>query len=85
MAKTPADIKSLARSHTTLAINTLAGIARSKAKTSEGAYCVPATAKVAACVALLDRGWGKAAQPLTGRDGSEDITVTIRTIVEGKK
>ena len=33
---------------------------------------------------LFDRGWGKAAQPVTGA-GGEDIQVTIRTIIEGKK
>jgi hypothetical protein len=40
-------------------------------------------ARVAACVALLERGWGKPAQPHTGADGEGDIRVTIRTILEG--
>ena len=40
------------------------------------------TARVSAAQALLDRGWGKPAQPHTGEDG--DIRVTIRTITEGK-
>jgi hypothetical protein len=40
---------------------------------------------VARCAAeLLNRGYGKADQKLTGADG-EDIQVTIRTIVEGYK
>jgi hypothetical protein len=42
-------------------------------------------ARVSACAQLLDRGWGKAAQPITGAGGVEPIEVTIRTIIEGKK
>ena len=38
--------------------------------------------RVAAAAILLDRGWGKAAQPHTAEDG--DIRVTLRTITEGK-
>ena len=34
---------------------------------------------------LLQRGWGKAAQPVTGEDGEGAIEITIRNIVEGKK
>lgn len=76
MAKAPIDIKSLARLHTQNALNVLGGIASNG--TSEGA-------RVAACVALLDRGWGKAAQAHTGADGEGDITITIRNIIEEKK
>jgi hypothetical protein len=54
MAKTPTDIKSLARSHTEGAIKTLAGIMN---KTD-----APEAARVSAAQALLDRGWGKAVQ-----------------------
>lgn len=54
MAKASTDIRSLARSHTETAINTLAGIMR-EAKS-------PPAARVAAAQALLDRGWGKPAQ-----------------------
>ncbi len=54
MAKTPTDIRSLARSHTESAIRTLA-----KIMTSGKA---PAAARVSAAIALLDRGWGKAVQ-----------------------
>ena len=39
--------------------------------------------RVAAAAILLDRGWGKAAQPHTGED-DKDIRVTIRTITEGR-
>jgi hypothetical protein len=64
----------LARSHSRLAIKVLAGIA--KDGTNEGA-------RVAAAVALLDRGWGKPAQMHTGEDG-EHIRITIRRIFEGE-
>lgn len=54
MAKTPTDIRSLARSHTATAINTLAGIMEQKD--------APPAARVSAAVALMDRGWGKPSQ-----------------------
>lgn len=54
MAKTPTDIRSLARSHTEPALNTLRGIMQQPD--------APAAARVAAAVALLDRGWGKPQQ-----------------------
>ena len=73
MTKATADIRSLARAQTALAIRTLTGVCGSKA--------APAAARVSAAQALLDRGWGKAAQPHRGED-DEDIQVTIRTIVE---
>jgi hypothetical protein len=69
MAKSTADIRSLARSHTDAAIRVLAGVMREK-KT-------PAAARVSAAQALLDRGWGKATQPISGEDG-EAIKVISR-------
>lgn len=76
MAKTPTDIRSLARSHTEGALNTLASIMH----TSDAA---PA-ARVAAANSLLDRGWGKPAQAIIG--GGEDdpaiqLVHTIRRII----
>ncbi len=69
MAKAKADIRSLARSQTEKAIKVLVGImSQSKA---------PAAARVAAANALLDRGWGKAAQSITDGDGGP-----VRHIVE---
>lgn len=54
MAKSPIDIRSLARAHTERAIQTLAGIMdQPKA---------PMAARVAAASALLDRGWGRPKQ-----------------------
>ena len=71
MAKAPADLRSLARAHTELGIQTLAGIARNS--TSDAA-------RVSAASALLDRGWGKAQQ-----DGNVqgEIRVTLRKMLGG--
>jgi len=49
--KEVAEVKALARAHTTTAIETLVKIAKNKKATD--------AARVSACVALLDRGWGK--------------------------
>ena len=73
MARTPTDIKSLARTHTKSALATLAHIMRQKK--------APAAARVAAAQALLDRGWGKPAQVVTGDDSGLPITVIHRVIV----
>jgi hypothetical protein len=40
-------------------------------------------ARVSAAAILLDRGWGRTPQPVTGANGDGDIRITIRTIVEG--
>ena len=61
MTKAPVEIRSLARAQTALAIRTLTGVCGSKA--------APAAASVSAAQALLDRGWGKPAQPHAGEDG----------------
>jgi hypothetical protein len=55
-----------------MCVNTLVGIARSKG--------APPSARAFAATSLLDRGWGKAPQQLTGEDGG-DIRVTIRQIL----
>jgi len=59
--RTITEIRSLARSHTRAAINALAGVMRSKDATH--------AARVSAANAILDRGWGKAAQALENADG----------------
>lgn len=51
MAKSPTDIRSLARAHTGSAVRTLANIMN--------AEDAPPAARVSAANALLDRGWGK--------------------------
>ena len=78
MAKTKRvpDLRSLARGYTDVCIKTLGGIA--KEGTSE-------QARISASALLLERGWGKAAQPVTGADGEGAIEITVRHITEGKK
>ena len=66
------DLRSQARVHTAMAIGVLAKVAASP-KANDGA-------RVAAAAQLLDRGWGKAPQQLTGEDGG-DIRVTIRQLI----
>jgi hypothetical protein len=61
MSKTITEIRSLARSHTRTALNVLVGVMRSKDAT--------AAARVSAANAILDRGWGKAAQAIENGDG----------------
>ena len=73
MAKAPAEIRSFARAHSREAIQTLAGVARNSRSDP---------ARVAAAVALLDRGYGRAPQAHTGENGEGDIRVTIRHIVQ---
>ena len=75
MAKAPADLRSLARLHTTACLKSLAGIATNGKSES---------ARVTACGLLLERGWGKAVQPHAGADGEGDIRVTIRQIINGE-
>ena len=55
------EIRSLARSHTRTAINALVGVMRSKDATH--------AVRVSAANAILDRGWGKAAQAVENADG----------------
>ena len=67
MPKTPTQIRSLARSHTETAVNVLAGVMNQKD--------APASARIAAACALLDRGWGKATQPIAGDDEHDAVRV----------
>jgi hypothetical protein len=67
-------LRSLARGHTELCVKVLAGIVSQEA--------VPPAARVSAAGILLDRGWGKPAQPHAGEDG-KDIHVTIRKMING--
>lgn len=70
MAKTPTQIRSLARAHTEKAIAVLVGIMEQPD--------APPSARVQAVNSLLDRGWGKAAQPVDGdgEGGPVQLTVT---------
>ena len=76
MAKAPSDIRSLARSHTTKALNVLKGI-----MSERGA---PHSSRVAAAVALLDRGWGKPPQSIDANiEGT--VTIMVETGIRRKK
>ena len=68
MSKTPSEIRSLARSHTEKAINTLVGIMNQPK--------APAAARVMASKEILDRGWGKPVQPHDGDGDGGPIVVT---------
>jgi hypothetical protein len=73
-ARTLTEIRSLARSHTRTALRVLVGIMRSDDAT-------PA-ARVSAANAILDRGWGKAAQPIeNGDDGVLELIHRIERII----
>lgn len=69
MAKAPAEIRSLARAHTERAIQCLQGIMDQPD--------APPAARVSAAQALLDRGWGKPAQAISGADGEGAVIIKI--------
>jgi len=71
MAKAPTEIRSLARSHTEQAINVLVGVM--------GQTDAPPAARVSAANSILDRGWGKPAQPIDG-DGDGGAIELIHRI-----
>jgi hypothetical protein len=73
MAKSLMEIRSLARSHTRTALNVLVGIMRSKDAT--------AAARVSAANAVLDRGWGKATQPVGNEDGALELIHRIERVI----
>jgi hypothetical protein len=74
MAKrTVTEIRSLARSHTRSAINALVGVMRSKDATH--------AARVSAANAILDRGWGKAAQALDSENGALELVHRIERVI----
>jgi hypothetical protein len=78
VAKTPTQIKSLARSHTEAALNVLLGVMNQPE--------APPAARVAASNSVLDRGWGKPTQPIAGDDDSDAIKITTieRLIVKAE-
>ncbi|WP_375304964.1 hypothetical protein WI560_22810 [Bradyrhizobium sp. A11] len=59
--RTLTEIKSLARTHTNVAVKTLVQVMRDKE--------APAHARIMAANAILDRGWGKPLQPIASEDG----------------
>jgi len=72
-SKAAAQIKALARKHSRAAIKVLAAIMNQ----ADG----PATARVSAAQALLDRGWGKAALPLAGEESGMAILTRIERVI----
>jgi hypothetical protein len=68
-----AQIKALARKHSKSAIKTLAAIMNQ----ADG----PATARVSAAQALLDRGWGKAAQAIAGDEDGPAVLARIERVI----
>jgi hypothetical protein len=68
VAKASVEIRSLARQHTEEAVNALLRIIRKDGSTD--------SAVVAAASYLIDRGWGKATQPLSGDEDGPLIKFT---------
>src|ERR1700746_1847510 len=62
------EIRQLARAHTSTALETLLEVAKSGKSES---------ARVAAAVALLDRGWGRPTQPLAGDPEEPPIGIEL--------
>jgi hypothetical protein len=68
MAKQIKDLRSLARSYTEVAVQTLAGISKNGKNEN---------ARVAASSALLNRGWGQPTQTVSGEGEDGQIIVQI--------
>ena len=70
MPKGVSELRALARAHTPAAIAALVDIVTGASK--------PPAARVAAATALLDRGWGKPAQPVDGDGEGGPIAMVFR-------
>jgi len=68
--KADAELKEACRKHSPEVIEILLKYARGR----------DARAAVAACNTLLDRGYGKPAQAITGADGENELRVVVRTL-----
>ncbi|MBC9876368.1 hypothetical protein G8O24_03290 [Bradyrhizobium sp. INPA01-394B] len=73
MAPTLADIQALARSRTETAVHVLSSI---MVRETANAF-----ARVAAAKELLDRGWGKPAQPLANSQGPLELLTRIERVI----
>jgi len=72
--KLPEDVKhvrELARQYTEAAIATLASVMEDGSS----------SARVAAAQAMIDRGWGKAEQPITGVEGGAPIAQRVEMVI----
>jgi hypothetical protein len=70
--KVGANVRELARNYTQDAVTTLGDIMNDKA--------APEAARVMAADRLLDRGWGKAPQAITGPDGGPPVDVNLTVV-----
>lgn len=71
---TAMDVRSLCRAYTEASVRVLGGIIQSS-KTPPGV-------RVTGIALMLERGWGRAPQPITGVNGEGDIRITIRNIID---
>jgi hypothetical protein len=71
--KTNGRVRDLAREQTENAIATLVHVMEDKK--------APPSARVSAAATILDRGWGKSAQPMTGEDGEGPVLSRIEWAV----
>ena len=69
--KALAAVMEAAKAHTAAAIETLAAIMADRRQ--------PAAARIAAAVAILDRGWGKPRQPV-GAEGLADLATALEAM-----
>jgi hypothetical protein len=72
---TAMDVRSLCRAYTEASVRVLGGIIQSS-KTPPGV-------RVTGIALMLERGWGRPPQPVTGANGEGDIRITIRNIIDG--
>ncbi len=72
--KASKDVRELARSHGRVAIRIAVKIAKNPKE--------PSTVRLAACALILDRGYGKAQQVISGDDSAAPITVIHRVIID---
>ncbi|WP_375159389.1 hypothetical protein [Bradyrhizobium sp. RDT46] len=68
-ARTPTEVRLLARGHTKAALKVLVGLMRNDEAT-------PAV-RLSAANAILDRGWGKSAQPI---ESGEEVVETVHRV-----
>ncbi len=69
-----AHVRELARSRTVEAVETLTDIMRNPDE--------PAAARVRAAETLLDRGWGRPTQPISGEDGKAIETHNLHALTD---
>jgi hypothetical protein len=75
MARLPIDLRSLARSHTEMALRKICGLAQNAESEA---------VQLAACALILERGWGRAVPSMEDGENS-NITITIRNVLQEKQ